>query len=68
LTVGIIYHIRLIFSYIVFFLDHIPLDWLYGETVVLDIPKAEKEPISAEGFENATPEIKEGDIVLVHAG
>jgi kynurenine formamidase len=49
-------------------LDDIPLDWLYGETVVLDIPKAEKEPISAEGFENATPEIKEGDIVLVHTG
>ena len=49
-------------------MDDIPLDWLYGETVVLDIPKAGKEPISAEGFENAKPEIKEGDIILVHIG
>ena len=52
----------------VYSLEDIPLDWLYGETVVLDIPKGAKEPIGAKDFEKAALEIKEGDIVLVHTG
>lgn len=51
-------------------LDDIPLKQLYGWTVVLDIPKRELEPITAEDLEKASAglEIKEGDIVLVHTG
>ncbi len=51
-----------------YFLEDWPLEQLYGETVVLDMPKGELEPITAKDFENAKMEIKEGDIVLVHTG
>jgi kynurenine formamidase len=58
-------------------LGDIPLEQLYGETVVLDIPKEAKdpygEPITAEDLDKASKakpelEILEGDIVLVHSG
>lgn len=52
-------------------LDDIPLEQLYGEAVVLDIPKGPgAQGIHAEDFERASRglEVKEGDIVLVHTG
>ena len=56
-----------------FTLDDIPLERLYGTTVVLDIPKGEEEPIGADDFEKASKRSKElnvrkGDRVLVHTG
>ena len=60
-----------------YYLGDIPLDQLYGETVVLDIPKGEEEPygapITAADLEKASKVSKElevmaGDIVLVHTG
>lgn len=59
------------------YLGDIPLEQLFGETVVLDIPKGLEEPygapITAEDLEKASSvskelEIREGDIVLVHTG
>jgi kynurenine formamidase len=60
-----------------YYLGDIPLEQMYGETVVLDIPKGVEEPygapITAADLEKATKaskelEIREGDIVLVHTG
>lgn len=52
----------------IFSVDEWPLEQLYGETVVLDIPKGELEEITADDLEKARPEVREGDIVLVHTG
>jgi kynurenine formamidase len=52
----------------IFSVDEWPLTQLYGETVVLDIPKRELEEITADDLEKARPEVREGDIVLVHTG
>jgi len=58
-------------------LGDIPLEQLFGETVVLDIPKGEEKPygapITAEDLEKASRaskelEIQGGDIVLVYTG
>lgn len=46
----------------------IPLDKYYGTGVVVNIPKKKWELITAEDLENATPEIREGDIVIVRTG
>ncbi|MFC2062835.1 cyclase family protein [Chloroflexota bacterium] len=51
-----------------YYVDDWPLEQLYGETVVLDMPKGELEPITAHDFEQSKIEIKAGDIVLVHTG
>ena len=48
--------------------DEWPLEQLYGETVVLDIPKKDLGEITADDLEKARPEVREGDIVLVHTG
>lgn len=52
----------------IFYVEDIPLEQLYGEAVVLDMPKGEMESITAKDFENAALEIRAGDIVLVHTG
>jgi kynurenine formamidase len=54
----------------IFYIEDWPLEQLYGDTVVLDIPKGELEPITAADFEKASEklEVREGDIVLVHTG
>ena len=52
----------------IFSVDEWPLEQLYGDTVVLDIPKKELEEITADDLEKAKPEVREGDIVLVHTG
>jgi kynurenine formamidase len=55
-------------------LDEIPLEQLFGETIVWDIPKKpvlpHGEPITAGDFEKANEilPVREGDIVLVHTG
>jgi kynurenine formamidase len=55
-------------------LDDIPLERLFGETVVWDIPKKPAlphgEPITAEDFEKANEilPVREGEILLVHTG
>jgi kynurenine formamidase len=52
----------------IFSVDDWPLEQLYGDTVVLDIPKKELEEITVDDLERASPEVREGDIVLVHTG
>ena len=60
-----------------YYLGDYPLEQMYGETVVLDIPKGVEEPygaaIRAEDLEKASKAsnelgVREGDIVLVHTG
>ena len=49
-------------------LDAFSLDDTIGEGVVLDIPKGELEGVTAEDLENAKPEVRQGDIVLINTG
>ena len=49
-------------------IDQIPLDRLWGEGVVVHIPKGELEEIGPEDLEKTAPEIQEGDIVLINTG
>lgn len=48
--------------------DQVPLDRLWGDGVVVGIPKGELEEITPEDLEKAEPEIQEGDIVLINTG
>lgn len=48
--------------------DQIPLDRLWGEGVVVGIPKGELEEFGPEDLEAAEPEIRRGDIVVVNTG
>jgi arylformamidase len=54
----------------IFYVEDWPLEQLYGETVVWDIPKGEGESYTSQDFEKANEklEVREGDIVLVHTG
>jgi len=54
----------------IFYLEDWPLEQLFGETVVLDIPKDELGEITSDDFERASRkvEVRAGDIVLVHTG
>ncbi len=52
----------------IFAIEDWPLEQLYGEAVVLDIPKGELEEITADDLEKARPEVRAGDIVLIHTG
>ena len=49
-------------------MDEVPLSSYFGTGVVVSIPKEKWEVITAEDLENATPEIREGDIVIVNTG
>jgi kynurenine formamidase len=49
-------------------LSDFPLERFYGEAVVLDVPKDELEEITAADLENATPDVRAGEIVLIHTG
>lgn len=49
-------------------IDQVPLDRLWGEGVVVSIPKGELEEIGPKDLENAEPEIQTGDIVVVNTG
>ena len=46
--------------------DQIPLDRLWGDAVVVNIPKGELEEITSKDLEKATPKIKEDDIVVIN--
>jgi kynurenine formamidase len=50
------------------FMDEVPLPYFFGTGVVVSIPKKEFEVITAEDLEKASPEIREGDIVIVNTG
>ncbi|BAL93475.1 MAG: cyclase family protein [Rubrivivax sp.] len=50
------------------FTHEIPLDKYYGDAVCVHIEKPEWGVITAEDLEAATPEIRKGDIVIVHTG
>jgi len=49
-------------------IDQVPLDRLWGEGVVISIPKGELEEIGPDDLEKAKPEIQEGDLVLINTG
>jgi kynurenine formamidase len=50
------------------FMDEVPLSSYFGGGVVVSIPKEKWEVITAEDLENARPEIRPGDIVIVNTG
>jgi kynurenine formamidase len=50
------------------FIDEVPLSSYFGTGVVISIPKEKWEVITAEDLENARPEIRPGDIVIVNTG
>ncbi len=50
------------------FMDEVPLSSYFGTGVVVSIPKGKWEVITAEDLENARPEIRPGDIVIVNTG
>jgi kynurenine formamidase len=50
------------------FIDQVPLSSYFGTGVVVSIPKEKWEVITAEDLENARPEIRPGDIVIVNTG
>ncbi len=49
-------------------LAEIPVDKLFGNGVVLSIPKKSFEVITAEDLEAATPGVQQGDIVVIVTG
>jgi kynurenine formamidase len=50
------------------YMDEVPLSSYFGTGVVVSIPKEKWEVITAEDLENARPEIRPGDIVIVNTG
>lgn len=50
------------------FLDEMPLSSYFGTGVVVSIPKDKWEVVTAEDLENARPEIRPGDFVIVNTG
>jgi kynurenine formamidase len=50
------------------YIDEVPLSSYFGTGVVVSIPKEKWEVITAQDLENATPEIREGDIVIINTG
>lgn len=50
------------------FLDEVPLDRFFGTGVVVSIPKGKWEVVTAKDLEQAQPQIREGDIVIVNTG
>jgi kynurenine formamidase len=50
------------------FIDEVPLSSYFGTGVVVSIPKEKWEVITAEDLENARPQIRPGDIVIVNTG
>jgi kynurenine formamidase len=46
----------------------IPLDVLFGNGVVLNIPKTQWELVTAEDLASSTPAVREGDLVIINTG
>jgi len=49
-------------------LAEIPVDRFFGNGVVLSIPKKSYEVITAQDLQSATPEVQQGDIVVIVTG
>jgi kynurenine formamidase len=49
-------------------IGELPLQCIFGNGVILDIPKAKWECIDAEDFDRASPAIEPGDFVVVSTG
>ena len=49
-------------------LAQIPVERLFGNGVVLNIPKKSWEVITAQDLESAKPGVKQGDIVVIVTG
>jgi len=50
------------------YIDEVPLSSYFGTGVVVSIPKEKWEIVTPDDLENARPEIREGDIVIVNTG
>jgi kynurenine formamidase len=50
------------------YIDEVPLSSWFGTGVVVSIPKDKWEVITPEDLENARPEIRPGDIVIINTG
>ncbi len=50
------------------FIDEVPLASYFGTGVVVSIPKEKWEVITPEDLEAASPQIREGDIVIINTG
>jgi kynurenine formamidase len=50
------------------FMDEVPLSSYFGSGVVVSIPKDKWEVVTADDLEQARPEIRPGDIVIVNTG
>ena len=50
------------------FMDEVPLPYFFGTGVVVSIAKQKWEVITPEDLENARPQIRENDIVIVNTG
>jgi kynurenine formamidase len=50
------------------YIDEVPLSSYFGTGVVVSIPKEKWEVITPEDLENARPEIRPGDFVIVNTG
>ena len=50
------------------FMDEVPLKSFFGNAVCVDIPKKKWEVITPKDFERARPEIRSGEIVIIHTG
>jgi len=50
------------------YIDEVPLSSYFGTGVVVSIPKGKWEVITPEDLENARPEIRPGDIVIINTG
>jgi kynurenine formamidase len=49
-------------------LASVPVERLFGNGVVLNIPKTSYETITADDLKTATPEVKKGDVVVIVTG
>ncbi len=50
------------------YVGDLPLDRFFGNGVILSIPKARWELVTAQDLEQASPKVKSGDIVLIVTG
>jgi kynurenine formamidase len=50
------------------YIDQVPLSSWFGTGVVVSIPKEKWEVITPEDLENARPEIRPGDFVIINSG
>ncbi|MBI2370778.1 MAG: cyclase family protein [Deltaproteobacteria bacterium] len=49
-------------------IEQLPLERLVGEAAVVSMKKGRVEPITIKDLEGATPQVRDGDMVLFHTG